>query len=128
MINTGVDIVKISRIRKILDNKRDSFYNKIFTFREIEYIKEKNHDPKTVAGLFAGKEAVSKTIGTGIGKVGWKDIQINHDAKGKPEVNLSNKAWEILEDIKINKFDISISHEDEYAIAFVIGYCSGRNE
>lgn len=124
MMTTGVDIIKINRIEKILSNNRESFYKKIFTLEEINYLKDRNHNPKTVAGLFAAKEAVSKCIGTGIGKVGWKDIQIQHTSRGKPKVKISNRALNILKDININQFDLSISHETEYAVAFVIGYYS----
>lgn len=124
MMTTGVDIIKIDRIKKILETRRESFYNRIFTQGEIDYIKGKNHNSKTVAALFAAKEAVSKAIGTGIGKIGWKDIEVYHSRRGKPQIRLSPKAWGLLGDIKINKFDISISHEEDYAIAFVIGYFS----
>lgn len=122
MMTTGVDIIKISRIEKILAKRRNAFYNKIFTKTEIEYIKKKKDNVKTISGLFASKEAVSKAIGTGIGKIGWKDIEIKHSPQGKPMVNLSSKGWRIIKDLKINEFDISISHEKDYAIAFVIGY------
>lgn len=124
MITTGVDIIKVDRIKKILDNKREAFYNKIFTEKEILYIQSKNNDPKTVATLFAAKEAISKALGTGIGKITWKDMEISHDKNGKPLVNLTQRTTYILNDLNINKFDISISHEEEFAVAFAIGYYS----
>lgn len=122
MMITGVDIIKIDRVRKILDKKGEAFCNKIFTKNEIDYLKKRKNSIKTISGLFASKEAVSKAIGTGIGKIGWKDIEIYHNPKGKPMVNLSTKGWKAIKDLQINDFDISISHEKEYAIAFVIGY------
>ncbi len=114
----GVDIVDINRVRKILASKRDLFLNKIFTTREIEYIKKKNYSSETIAGLFAGKEAISKAIGTGIGAIGWKDMEILHDEKGRPLVSLGE---EFLRRHEINCLEISISHERDYAIAFVVG-------
>lgn len=127
MIKTGVDIVDIYRIKNILKNRREEFYNRLFTEREISYIKDKKHSPKTVAAIFAGKEAVSKALGTGIGQVGWKDLEILHDENGKPYVVLSKKAAGLSKKLRIDTFDISISHEERYAIAFVIGYDSYRN-
>jgi len=53
MLRTGVDIVQIDRIKKIMETKRESFYSKIFTDNEIEYLKIKNHNGETAAGLFA---------------------------------------------------------------------------
>lgn len=123
-METGVDIVKNSRIKNILDKSRDSFYRKIFTDNEIEYISSKNHNYKTVSGLFAAKEAVSKMLGTGIGEIGWKDIEILHNNKNKPYIYINQKMIKILDLLNVNTIELSISHEEEFAIAFAIGYLS----
>ena len=123
-MKTGVDIVKNIRIKKILNKNRESFYRRIFTQKEIEYIEDKDHDYKTVAALFASKEAISKLIGCGIGQLGWKDIEIGHTELGKPYVVLNKILQAKLCLEKINSIDISLSHEEEYSIAFAIGYLS----
>lgn len=117
---TGVDIVNVNRIKKILNSKREKFYEKIFTEREIEYITRKGHKATTVAGNFAAKEAISKALGTGIGSIAWKDIEILREVTGKPYINFRNK--EVIDKFKIKEIQISISHETDYAIAFVVGY------
>lgn len=121
-IITGVDIVNVNRIKKILLKKRDAFYNKIFTEKEIDYIEKKGHKATTISGLFAAKEAVSKAIGTGIGDLAWKDIETLHEESGKPYINFSEKGKKIIETLNIIEMDLSISHERDYAIAFVVGY------
>lgn len=121
-MKTGIDIVKISRIKNILDKSQIGFYNRIFTEKEIEYLITKNHDYKTVAGLYAAKEAISKLLGTGIGEVRFKDIEIIHTQRGKPCVNMLARIKALLNRLNLNAIDISISHEEEYAIAFAIGY------
>jgi NAD(P)H-hydrate epimerase len=120
IIGTGVDIVKIARIERILEANRDSFLERIFTDEEIEYIKNKNYNAQTISGLFAAKEAVSKVLGTGIGKVNWKHIKVYYDEKGKPHVKL-NSQGEIMGSLNIDEIHVSISHEKEYAVAFAIG-------
>jgi NAD(P)H-hydrate epimerase len=120
IIGTGVDIVKIARIERILEANRDSFLERIFTDEEIEYIKNKNYNAQTISGLFAAKEAVSKVLGTGIGKVNWKHIKVYYDEKGKPHVKL-NSQGEIMDSLNIDEIHVSISHEKEYAVAFAIG-------
>lgn len=117
---TGVDIVNVNRIKIILNNKREKFYEKIFTKKEIEYIIKKSHKATTVAGNFAAKEAVSKALGTGIGSIGWKDIEVLREDSGRPYIHFRNK--EIVDKFKIKEIQISISHETDYAIAFVVGY------
>lgn len=106
-----------NRIRKILNKRRDSFYSRIFTESELQYIQGNNKDYKTVAGLFAAKEAISKAIGTGIGKLSWKDMEISHNKNGKPIINInpSNAFFP-----KIDNIEISISHEKDYAIGFAL--------
>lgn len=128
ILGSGIDIVKISRIEELLREKKDSFINRIFTHKEVEYINNKNSNPQTVSGMFAAKEAVSKLLGTGIGKISWKDIEVNHDEKGKPYVDLHNRGYEIYHELGIDKIYLSISHEKDYAIAFAIAEGKGDKE
>lgn len=114
----GVDIVDVRRIEKILEKRKDSFIKKIFTEKEKEYLENKKYRANTIAGLFASKEAISKAIGTGIGKISWKDMEIQHRKNGQPFIKLSNK---ILNTHNIVDLTVSISHEKNYAIAFVVG-------
>lgn len=121
-MRTGVDIVEVARIEKILESRRESFYKKIFTNREIEYIEEKEHNSKTISGMFASKEAVSKLLGTGIGEIGWKDIEVLHNFRGRPYINMNGRIMKLLGEINLNHIDLSISHEKKYAISFAIGF------
>jgi holo-[acyl-carrier protein] synthase len=102
----GCDIVKISRIKKILNEK--TIYEKIFHKSELEYFESRH-----LAGIFAGKEATFKALGLKHDQ--WLDIEIKSDISGKPKIKLSSK----LRSRKIISIDLSISHEDEYAIAIV---------
>lgn len=123
----GIDIVNVCRIKKILEDRKESFYNKILTEGEKKYVVEKEHSPNTVSGIFAAKEAISKVLGTGIGDVGWKDIEIYHDNNGKPNARFLGNGKNIARKLGINIIDISISHEREYAIAFAIGLKEKNN-
>lgn len=118
-MRTGIDIVKIERIKNILVKNSSGFYRRIFTQGEIEYIR--NKDEKTVAGLYAAKEAISKLVGTGIGQLSFKDIEIYHEDRGKPRVKILGKLGNMLKALDIDEVDLSISHEDEYAIAIAVG-------
>lgn len=121
-MRVGVDIIKNSRIKKILEKYDEKFLAKLFTSKEIEYIMYRNKDFKTVSGLFAAKEAISKVAGTGIGKLSWKDIEILHNKSGRPYLNKSKNLSDILNDLGLKEIEISISHEEEYSIGFAIGY------
>ncbi|TJX68936.1 NAD(P)H-hydrate dehydratase [Soehngenia saccharolytica] len=118
---TGIDIINNERIKKILTEKKDSFYKKVFTENELNYIKEKKESIGTIAGLFAAKEAVSKMIGTGIGEISWKDIEIAHNSEGKPYICVNRKLKQIFSLLGIEDIDISISNEKEYSVATAVG-------
>ena len=118
-MKVGIDICNVKRVEEISSEK---FISRVLTDKEIAQYNSKNkHRAVYLAGRFAAKEAVSKALGTGIGKIGFKDIEILNLDSGEPYVNLfgnGRKLW-------FEKFsegpEISISHEDEYAIAVVTG-------
>lgn len=115
MIGIGVDIIEISRIKNAV--KREAFLRRTFTGKEIEL---SGLRPETLAGFFAAKEAVSKAFGTGVVGFGLKDIEIYKDEKGKPCVTLYNNALKIAKEKEIENIMVSISHNRDNAIAFVV--------
>ena len=112
-MTTGIDIVKISRIEKLLKN---GIPKKVFSLRESEYINSKKFKARTAAGLFAAKEAVVKALGCGI-TVPLDCVEILHNPKGQPYVMLSGKVLAISREMGIECFAVSISHDGEYAVA-----------
>ncbi|WP_099203352.1 NAD(P)H-hydrate dehydratase [Miniphocaeibacter massiliensis] len=115
----GIDITKTKRLEKYIDDYK--LYNRIFTNKEIELINSKNGKRKLeiIAGRFSAKEAISKALGTGIGEVAFKDIEVLNNKDGKPEVFLYRKAKEKWKILYSNNPDISISHDGEYTLAVV---------
>lgn len=119
ILDIGIDIVEIGRIKKAL-NKNDNFLNKLFTDKEIELFKSKEYSPQTIAGNFAAKEAISKSLGLGIRDYGFKDIEILRDELGKPTVKTHNNLEKICRDCGILQIKVSISHGKDYAVANAI--------
>lgn len=113
----GCDIAKIEKFIKTEDN----FLQKYFTANEVEYIKSKNvkHQPQTIAGLFCAKEAFLKAVALGMGNgVKLVDIEITHEQSGKPQISYHGKT----DEISSHQFDVSISHDDDIAMAVVVAY------
>lgn len=121
----GIDIVEIYRIKEAI-NKNEKFLNRVFTKEEIEYFKSKNLNSNTISGNFAGKEAVSKAIGTGIRNYNFRDIEILRDNQGKPIVNVKNNLINICKELKIKEILISISHSKNYAVANAVAITKER--
>ena len=77
-MKVGIDICDVKRIEEISNEK---FINRVLTDREISQYNLKNKmKPEYLAGRFAAKEAISKALGTGIGKISFKDMEVlNYD-------------------------------------------------
>lgn len=115
----GIDLVEIKRIKNILEIKEIHFINKILTSKEIDQYSKLKGTKKIeyVAGRFAGKEAVSKAVGVGIGsQLGWSDVEILNSTTGRPFIKIKKNISEKKELV----FHISISHTKELAVAKVI--------
>lgn len=121
MINgTGVDIIDIPRIKKMVD-KDNTFIEKLFTETETRYCESKFRKEIHYAARFAAKEAFFKALGTGWrGGMKWTDISIENDSLGKPGITLYGKTLEYFKEKKLERIHLSISHTKEYAVAFVI--------
>jgi holo-[acyl-carrier protein] synthase len=117
----GTDIVEIERIKKI--SSVDKFAKKILSQNELDIFNELSKDKKTffLSKQFAGKEAVSKALGTGVGKeVSMKNIEILRDNKGKPIFNAIDELETYMSYLGITKTHVSLSDESNYVIAMVV--------
>lgn len=116
-METGVDIVKIERLKKYENDEK--FLNKYFSKIEVEYILNKTKKLETLAGIFACKEAVLKALGLGIGRgIELKELVINHNDYGRPFVEVDAKIQFYLQNLGCSNISVSITHDGDYAIAY----------
>ena len=118
----GTDIVEINRLKASIEKSENGrFCARIFTPNEIQYCESKKAAKyQSYAARFAGKEAVSKAFGTGIGeKALFNEIEILNDNLGKPYVILHGRAKDYYLALGASGISISLSHCKEYAIAYV---------
>jgi holo-[acyl-carrier protein] synthase len=120
MLTTGVDIIEISRVRGVLERYNDRFQRRIFTAGEIAYCKGR---APNLAARFAAKEATMKALGTGVRGVGWKDIEVVRQPSGAPSIQLYGRAEARAKRLGVAEIALSISHSQEYAVAFVVTQC-----
>lgn len=119
----GTDICSTKRIEEAYAKFGARFLERILTPKEIEYVlSEPPHTVARLAGRFAAKEAVSKTLGTGWRGVNWKEVEILRHPSGEPIVHLHDRAAELAKRRKLEKWQVSISHEKEFAVATVLAY------
>ena len=99
MLTTGVDIIEIPRIQRVLLLYGSRFLSRIFTQGEIDYCRER---PPNLAGRFAAKEAMMKALGTGVRGVGWRDIEVVRHSSGAPSIAVG--VLPILSTAQIRRF------------------------
>lgn len=117
----GVDIVEIERIGKVLDKYGDRFIERILTTDEQSAWRQRGSRLETLAGHWAAKEAVAKTLGTGFTGFGFCNIVIGHNPLGCPVVALTGGAAMAAAATGITDIWLSLSHSSTHAVATAIG-------
>ena len=121
VIGTGIDIVDINRIERLMARWGDVFLDRVFTEKEIVWCQRRTRPPECFAIRFAAKEAFLKAIGWGLRNgIQWTDIEVENDLMGKPSFSFHRKAKEVLENLRIQKALLTLSHDRPYAVAHVL--------
>lgn len=114
MVRSGVDIIEVDRIDRAILRHGQRFFDRFFTSQEL--IDAQGHTP-ALAARFAAKEAVAKALGTGIGDVGWRDIEIIQGPRRQPLLRLHGRASSLADSLGLIHWSISLSYTHEHAIA-----------
>jgi holo-[acyl-carrier protein] synthase len=103
----GIDIIEIKRIKS-----PEALAKRILSEEEYDLFLKRANPLEFLAGRWAAKEAFLKANGVGLigpNSIPLKEISILNEKSGKPILIYQNKTY-----------DVSISHEKEYAVAIVI--------
>ena len=121
IFGTGIDMVNIDRIERLIARWGNLFLGRVFTEREIIWCQRRARPSECFATRFAAKEAFLKAIGWGLRNgIHWTDIEVENDSMGKPLFTFHRKAKEVLEAHRIQKALITLSHDRPYAVAHVL--------
>ena len=112
IVGHGIDIEALASIQNAV-KKRKGFAQRVLTDKEMERFSslKGRRQVEYLAGRWSAKEAFSKAMGTGIGKLGFQDLEILNNERGAPYFSKSpflGKVW------------LSISHTDQFVTASVI--------
>jgi holo-[acyl-carrier protein] synthase len=117
IIRTGIDLIEIARIEEVIKRHGTRYLERIYTATEIE---QSGNKTESLAGRFAAKEACAKAIGTGIGIIGWKDVEIMVDEQNAPTLKLYGEAAKKAKELGLKTWSVSISHNLSNAVAIVV--------
>jgi holo-[acyl-carrier protein] synthase len=116
-LGTGVDLVEIERFQGAVERHGERFLGRVFTERELA---EVGANLVSLAARFAAKEAVAKALGTGIGPVGWKEIEVLRGDARQPLLELHGQAAQQAATLCLRAWSLSLSHTHAYAVAMVV--------
>jgi holo-[acyl-carrier protein] synthase len=138
-VRTGVDLIRIERIRGAVERRGRAFVEKIWTPEEIRYCTRSDGtwNWSSLAARFAAKEAVAKALGSGLwGRHGLRfcEIEVYRTSapaeetaaqgrmqySGPPKLRFRGKTKEYCHRLGLIAADVSLTHEGEYAMAFCI--------
>jgi holo-[acyl-carrier protein] synthase len=114
----GVDIIETERVAQSIERFGNRFLERVYTAQELVYC---NGQAGSLAARWAAKEAVAKALGSGIGDVSWREIEVVCELNGRPTLQLHGAAADLAVRLGISGFAISLSHTKDYAVAFVVG-------
>ncbi len=118
MAPVGLDLVEIARFRQAFE-RHPALESRLFTTGEIDYCRARAKPLLHFAARFAAKEAIGKLLGTGI--VSWQEIEVLADLpeRGPARVRLRGRTAEAAAALGITGLEVSLSHVDSVAGAFV---------
>lgn len=112
IVGHGIDIEELASIQNAVE-KREGFAQRVLTDKEmVRFASLKGRRQiEYLAGRWSAKEAFSKAMGTGIGKLGFQDLEVLNNERGAPYFSKSPFAGKVW---------LSISHTDQFVTASVI--------
>ena len=110
-------MIEISRVSEVIARHGKHYLERIYTSAELEQC---GKNVESLAGRFAAKEAVAKALGTGIGEVTWKEIEILGDEQNAPMLTLRGAAERKSKELGLMNWSVSISHSISHAVAFAV--------
>jgi holo-[acyl-carrier protein] synthase len=117
-LRVGIDLVQAATVAEAIAEHGERYLRRVYTEAELTQC---GGDPLRLAARFAAKEAAMKVLRPGDAAVPWPSIEVVRDAEGVPVLTLHGPAAELASAAGLVAFAVSLTHEDAYAAAVVVG-------
>jgi holo-[acyl-carrier protein] synthase len=118
-LRVGIDLVKSATIQEALAEHGERYLRRVYTEAEVA---ECAGDPLRLASRFAAKEAAMKVLRPAADDaVPWPAVEVLRGAGVTPALTLHGPARALADAAGLTEFAVSLTHEDEYAAAVVVG-------
>lgn len=116
--NLGMDIVSVTRVRRLLAEYGATFFDRMLDPGELADCRTSTGlDVLSLCGRIAAKEAAFKTFRVRERFLPWREIVVRRADGGWPLVELRGSALAMAEAAGIAEITVSISHDVDYAVA-----------
>lgn len=129
MIHTvGTDIVHVPSLAEQLSDRASAFAAQTFTHAELAYAQgaSSGQPAQHLAARFAAKEATLKALDHAAAlrqidapALAMTTIEVLRDERGRPLLALHGEASRFAESLGVERAQLSLSHDGDYAVAFV---------
>jgi holo-[acyl-carrier protein] synthase len=123
-LQTGVDMVDVERLARMVDLTGDEFLDSSWTPGERLYCAGR---PERLASRWAAKEATMKALGQGVGQISPLEVEVVAAEGVRPVLVLRGNAETRARQLGLDTWSVSLTHEDRWALAFVVGVGSTAN-
>ncbi|WP_371372993.1 holo-ACP synthase [Thalassotalea aquiviva] len=121
VVGIGNDILQVKRIANMAEQARERLAKRVLTPDEYQRYCDINQPERFLAKRWAAKEAAAKALGRGIADgISFQHIEIRSLCTGQPTLHFSDRALAVAQELGANHWHISLSDEQEYAVAFVV--------
>ncbi len=121
IVGIGVDLVSIPRMEAALHRRGPALAERLLSASEYREFLGSARKAHFLATRFAAREAALKALGTGLAAgIRWRDLEVSKDRAGAPQLQLHGAAALHAEDRGVRSCRLSLAHESEYALAFVV--------
>ena len=118
----GIDLVEVAGIAERFE-RTPAMRQRVFTEAELEILDRGDSEvarARSLAGRFAAKEAIMKSLGVGIGEVDFHDLVVLGGRGSQPTVVLGGRAKARAENLGVVEILLSISHDGPMATALAV--------
>lgn len=121
IVGIGTDLLDSARIEKAYQRHGERLVKRFLTPAEQQVWQQRGQSINYLAKRYAAKEALAKSLGTGIAKgIGFQQLEVLNDPQGAPMVNLYGAALEKMQQLGGRQALISLSDEGNWIQAFAV--------
>ena len=127
VIGVGIDLVDLARVARMLADKGDHAFARLFTDDERAYLATRPDPTGHAAARIAAKEAVYKALQAlpGARGIGWREIEVTRDPEGRPAIRLHGLAEQLAREAGGLAVQISLTHSSVEAGAVAVVLAAG---